>query len=103
LRPTAQDVCKAMDITTEVMGEVVDLDPMIENGARDLISGLLGANGADVAPFGTEAGLFQQTGMDVIVCGPGSIEQAHKADEFIRFDQLQQCVGMLERLGQRLI
>ncbi len=103
LLPAMRAVHPAADITTEVMGEVVGLEPMTENAARDLIAGLLGANGADVVPFGTEAGLFQQTGMDVIVCGPGSIEQAHKADEFIRLDQLQQCVGMLERLGQRLI
>ena len=53
-------------------------------------------------PFGTEAGLFQTLGMDVVVCGPGSIAQAHKPDEFIALDQLDQCVTMLHRLTARL-
>jgi len=67
------------------------------------VAGLVGANGADVVPFGTEAGLFQEMGMDVVVCGPGSIAQAHKPDEFVSLDQLESCLGMLERLGQKLV
>jgi len=42
-------------------------------------------------------------GMDVIVCGPGSIAQAHKPDEFVSLDQLDACLGMLDRLGQKLV
>jgi acetylornithine deacetylase len=76
---------------------------MSENAARDLVSGLLGSNSAGVVPFGTEAGMFQQMGMDVIVCGPGSIAQAHKPDEFVSVDQLEVCLGMLERLGDKLV
>ena len=53
---------------------------------------------ADVVPFGTEAGLFQEMGMDVIVCGPGSIAQAHKPDEFIATDQLSACLKMFDLL-----
>jgi acetylornithine deacetylase len=37
-----------------------------------------------------------------VVCGPGSIEQAHKPDEYIALDQLQECLGMLERLSGKL-
>ncbi|NKW92194.1 acetylornithine deacetylase, partial [Rhodobacteraceae bacterium R_SAG9] len=48
------------------------------------------------------AGLFQSMGMDVVVCGPGSIEQAHKADEFIALDQLADCLKLLEKLGDTL-
>lgn len=66
------------------------------------MSGLTGANSADLVPFGTEAGIFQSLGMDVVVCGPGSIDQAHKSDEFVSLDQLAQCVSMLERLGEKL-
>ena len=103
LLPAMRAVYPGADISTEVMGEVIGLEPMSENAARDLVADLVGANGADVVPFGTEAGLFQEMGMDVVVCGPGSIAQAHKADEFIRVDQLAHCLNMLERLGQRLI
>ena len=52
--------------------------------------------------FGTEAGLYQALGISTVVCGPGSIEQAHKADEFIAEEQMGQCLAMLERLARRL-
>ncbi|SFS86992.1 acetylornithine deacetylase [Sulfitobacter marinus] len=103
LLPQMRAVYPQADISTETLGEVVGLEPMSENAARDLVAGLVGANGADVVPFGTEAGLFQQMGMDVVVCGPGSIAQAHKPDEFVSIDQLESCLGMLERLGQKLV
>ena len=53
-------------------------------------------------PFGTEAGIFQNLGVDVVVCGPGSIEQAHKADEFVAVEQLVRCLKMLEKLAVKL-
>ena len=103
LLPAMQDVHPDADITTEVIGEVDGLEPMDTNAARDLVMELTGANGTDVVPFGTEAGIFQDLGMDVVVCGPGSIEQAHKADEFVSVDQMQQCLEMLDRLGTKLV
>ena len=99
LLPAMRAVHPKADIKTEVIGEVAGLEPMSQNAARDLIAGLLGANGADVVPFGTEAGLFQEMGMDVVVCGPGSIAQAHKPDEFIAIDQLAACLDMLASLA----
>ncbi|MEP0940632.1 MAG: hypothetical protein ABJH20_02785 [Rhizobiaceae bacterium] len=67
-----------------------------------MLSELTGANGTDVVSFGTEAGLYQSLGMDVVVCGPGSIEQAHKANEFLALGQLSQCLKMLEGLSGKL-
>jgi len=55
-----------------------------------------------VVPFGTEAGLFQALGMSCVVCGPGSIDQAHKPDEFISREQLNACLQMLAGLEQQL-
>ena len=53
--------------------------------------------------FGTEAGLFsQQLGIPSVVCGPGSMEQGHKPDEFIELDQLTSCDGFLSRLIEAL-
>jgi len=63
---------------------------------------LTGLRSCELVPFGTEAGLFQQYGMSAVVCGPGSIDQAHKPDEYVSLDQLQQCVDMLGRLGDKL-
>ncbi|MEO0750826.1 MAG: acetylornithine deacetylase [Pseudomonadota bacterium] len=102
LLPAMRQVDPAATITTEILAEVEGLVPMAENPARDLVMDLTGANGTDLVAFGTEAGLFQQAGMSVAICGPGSIEQAHKADEYLDVDQLAQCLGMLDRLGERL-
>ncbi|MGB1208520.1 MAG: acetylornithine deacetylase, partial [Paracoccaceae bacterium] len=99
LLPRMRAVCPEATIQTEVVGEVDGLIPTSDNAARQIVAALTGANGAGVVPFGTEAGIFQQMGMDVVVCGPGSIEQAHKADEFIALDQLSNCLKLLEKLG----
>lgn len=50
--------------------------------------------------FGTEAGLFQQAGIPTVICGPGSISVAHKADEYIERTQLEQCVAFLLKIIQ---
>lgn len=102
LLPAMRAIHPAADIEVETMGEVAGLMPMEENEARDLCSALTGGNGVDVVAFGTEAGLFQSLGMSAVVCGPGSIEQAHKPDEFIAPDQLQACLNMLGGLSKKL-
>ncbi len=102
LLPRMRRVYPEASIELEVIGEVAGLIPTRENEARQIVSELTGANSADVVAFGTEAGIFQALGTDVVVCGPGSIEQAHKADEFVSLDQMAQCIGMLDRLGDRL-
>lgn len=48
--------------------------------------------------FGTEGGLFDEIGMATLVCGPGSMAQGHKADEFVAVDQLERCMQMLGNL-----
>lgn len=56
------------------------------------LAGALAASGATtLVAFGTEAGLFQRAGMSTVVCGPGSIAQAHQADEFVSLEQLARC------------
>ena len=89
-------------IETEVIGEIEGLIPRGENEARRIVSQLSGANSAGLAPFGTKAGIFQSFGMDVVVCRPGSIEQALEADEFVSRDELGKCLNMQEQLAVRL-
>lgn len=103
LIPQMRAVYPEARIELEVIGEVTGLIPTRENEAREIVQELTGANGTDVVSFGTEAGIFQAMGTDVVVCGPGSIAQAHKADEFVSVDQLQQCLQMLDRLTERLM
>ncbi|ATG34866.1 acetylornithine deacetylase ArgE [Phaeobacter piscinae] len=102
LLPAMQAIYPEASIETEVVGEVAGLTPTSQNEARELMADLLGSNAAELVPFGTEAGLFQALGLDVVVCGPGSIAQAHKADEYLSLDQLSDCLRMLERLGDQL-
>ena len=103
LLPAMRAVYPEASIETDVIGETPGLEVLDENAARDLVAGLVGANGSDVVPFGTEAGLFQEMGMSVVVCGPGSIDQAHKPDEFVSVDQLAACLTMLDKLGHSLV
>ena len=102
LIPAMRQVYPAADISTEIIAEICGLDPMPENAARQLVSELTGANSADLVAFGTEAGLFQGLGLSAVVCGPGSIAQAHKPDEYVALDQLSACLEMLTGLGRKL-
>lgn len=105
----ADGLCRQMqavhpeaEIRTDIVAEVVALMPETTNPARSLAMALTGANGAGLVPFGTEAGLFQTIGIASVICGPGSIAQAHKPDEYIEIAQLARCLDMLHRLGEIL-
>ena len=102
LLPAMQRVSPTARITMDVMGEVAGLEPKTENEARDILMELTGSNRSDVVAFGTEAGIFASLGMSAVICGPGSIEQAHKPDEYLSLDQLQACLDMLDGLEKRL-
>jgi acetylornithine deacetylase len=102
LLPQMHAICPDASIDTEVVGEVDGLVPTLENEARQIVAELTGANNTGLVPFGTEAGIFQNLGMDVVICGPGSIQQAHKADEYVAIEQLEQCHNMLEKLAEKL-
>ena len=102
LKPAMRERDPRADIVRHVVGEVAALIPTPENQVVDIVAALTGANAADVVSFGTEAGLFQEYGLDCVVCGPGSIEQAHKPDEFVARDQLAACLAMLDGLTDRL-
>ena len=102
LRPEMKAVSPDADIVTHVLGEVDGLEPLPDSEAVRLVAELTGANQADVVAFGTEAGLFQGSGISAVVCGPGSIEQAHKPDEYVTCSQLELALAMLARLLPKL-
>jgi acetylornithine deacetylase len=60
---------------------------------------LSGEPKSTLVAFGTEAGLFKQAGIDTVVCGPGSITQAHQPDEYVSLDQLGRCEAFLQGLA----
>lgn len=67
------------------------------------VKGLTGANGTIKVAFGTEGGLFdQRLGVPTVICGPGSMAQGHKPDEWVSVEQVERCRGMLAALVDRL-
>ncbi|MEM9147722.1 MAG: acetylornithine deacetylase [Pseudomonadota bacterium] len=70
--------------------------------AEHLARSLTGDNGEHVVAYGTEAGQFQDAGYSAVICGPGSIEQAHQADEFIEKSQLAEGRRFISRVIERL-
>ena len=63
---------------------------------------LTGSNRTGVVSYGTEAGHFQAVGISTVICGPGSIDQAHRPDEYVAASQLAECDRFLVRLGEDL-
>ena len=94
-------VFSSSKITKEIIGEVVGFDRLKESEACELVSSLTGDNSREVVSFGTEAGLFQEIGISTVVCGPGSIDQAHKVDEFIELNELKKCLNFLNGLKKQ--
>ncbi|MEM8879507.1 MAG: acetylornithine deacetylase [Pseudomonadota bacterium] len=78
------------------------LAPETDGAAEALARRLSGANGTAVVSFGTEAGQFQDGGYSAVVCGPGSIDQAHQADEYITIEQFRQGGAFIDRLLDHL-
>jgi len=96
LLPEMKMIFPNSSIEKDIIGEIVGFDRKDKSDACELISTLTGDNQREVVSFGTEAGLFQEIGISTVVCGPGSIEQAHKIDEFIVLDELKKCLNLLE-------
>ena len=101
LLPEMKSVFSKSSIKKEIIGEVTGFDRVTKSEACELVSGLTGDNSREVVSFGTEAGLFQEIGISTVVCGPGSIEQAHKVDEFIELDELKKCLKFLDGLKKQ--
>ena len=91
------------NIKKEIIGEVVGFNKEETSEAVNLVCNLTGDNAKETMSFGTEAGLFQNSGISTVICGPGSIEQAHTVDEYITFDQLKKCLKMLISLQEKMV
>jgi acetylornithine deacetylase len=78
------------------------LKPMLKNPAAELAARLTGNNERRVVAYCTEGGVFQQTGTPIVICGPGCIDQAHQANEWVSLSQLAQCDKFMDRLLRHL-
>lgn len=69
-----------------------------QSQAAELIAAFCGSREFGTVAFGTEGGLFDAAGIPTVVCGPGSMDQGHKPDEFVSRAQLDACDAMLQRM-----
>ena len=90
-------------IRKEIIGEIIGFDRVKNSKACEFVSSITGDNEREVVSFGTEAGLFQEIGISTVVCGPGSIEQAHKIDEFIEISEIKKCLFFLDGVKNKSI
>jgi len=103
LLPDMKKVFPNSYIKKEIIGEVVGFEKLDESEACEFVASITGDNSREVVSFGTEAGLFQEVGISTVVCGPGSIEQAHKIDEFIELNELKKCLIFLDGIKNKSI
>ena len=89
-------------IEIEQISNAPSLAPHADNPAADLAKAITGLNSTDVVSYAAEAGQFQEAGFSVVICGPGSIDQAHQPDEFITLDQIKEGTMFIRRLIERL-
>lgn len=107
LRQVLEPEMKAVDprsgFTLQKMSEIPALDTAAESEITALVQEFSGS--ADIAKvsFGTEASQFQVAGVPTVVCGPGSIREAHKPDEFVSLEQIARCERFLHRLCATLV
>ena len=84
--------------TEEHHPDVVPLDTPEELSVVSLIREVSGEQKLETVAFAAEAGQFSELGFETVICGPGDIMQAHRADEFIEIDQLNKGLQMMKRL-----
>ncbi len=102
LEPAMQARVPGTGFSFEPISAFPALDTPPDAEVVALAKSLTGANDTAKVAFGTEAGLFSEAGISCVVCGPGSIEQAHKPDEFVEIEQLAACERFLDRLLERI-
>jgi acetylornithine deacetylase len=84
------------------LSEIPPLDTSAETAIVGLVQELSGSSEIGKVSYGTEASQFQRAGIPTVVCGPGSIAQAHKPNEYIALEQVRKCEAFLGRLMERL-
>ncbi len=99
----ARKIYPAADIHIEVVNAYPGLDTAPDAGIVSFVQSLIGSKRTCKVAFGTEGGLFRQRiRVPTVVCGPGSMNQGHKPDEYVTQTQLERCDAMLEALIERL-
>lgn len=99
LEPAMKKVAPEAGISFETICEIPSFLGSAADKVTQLAQRLSGERGTTLVAFGTEAGIFKQSGIPTVVCGPGSIEQAHQPDEYVSLEQLGRCESFMRGLA----
>ncbi len=103
LLPDMQVVSSNSDIQWQVLAQFPGLDTPDSVPLNDWMKRVLNSDSPlGAVSYGTEAGLFSDIGIPTIVCGPGSINQAHRPDEFVEISEIEACLGFMQSLVEHL-
>lgn len=102
LLPKMRSVHADAGIEFHPLGSYPGLATPQESDAARLVALLAGSADFGTVAYGSEGGLFQRSGIPAVICGPGSMDQGHRPDEFVSLEQLARCDAMLERLLQHV-
>lgn len=98
LLPRMRAVSEQSEIRFSELSAYPGLATDAHGEAAELIAAFSGSREFGTVAFGTEGGLFDSAGIPTVVCGPGSMDQGHKPDEFVSLEQLTACDAMLQRM-----
>lgn len=100
LEPAMRKVYPEAGFRFETICEIPSFLGSEQDPVTRLAQRLAGERRTTLVAFGTEAGLFKQSGIPTVVCGPGSITQAHQPDEYVELAQLARCQAFLQGLAR---
>ena len=100
--PVMRRVAPEANIETQLANQAPAFGPEENGEAERIARALTGDNAVHAAAYAAEAGQFQEAGFSTVICGPGSIDQAHQPNEYIEIDQVSQCERFLHRLMDAL-
>jgi acetylornithine deacetylase len=98
LEPAMKLVAPDAGFRFETICEIPSFLGSAESSVTRLAQRLSGEQRTTQVAFGTEAGIFKNAGIPTVVCGPGSIEQAHQPDEYVSLEQLARCEAFMRGL-----
>ena len=97
--PAMKKIAPEAGFRFETICEVPSFLGSADDAVTRLAQRLSGEARTTQVAFGTEAGIFKRSGISTVVCGPGSITQAHQPDEFVSLEQLARCEAFLRGLA----
>ena len=100
LEPAMKKVAPAAGFEFETICEIPSFLGIKDDPVTRLAQELSGEKSTTLVAFGTEAGLFKNAGISTVVCGPGSIQQAHQPDEYVSLEQLGRCEAFMQGLAR---